>query len=155
MLNDNVGGIADGRNLFPITAQANSDHKNWVESYVKEDIARGYVGRYSVQVSHSTPAKINASDPNSKYKVDSNFICNYSRLNSKLQPVGSPVRITIPSVFNIRPTRVDHREEFSELYGRDRDAQVVAGEARVEPSDRYIRSATSRFGSVSDSRVNE
>ena len=153
MLNDNVGGPADDRNLFPITAQANSDHKNWVESYVKEDIARGYVGRYSVQANHSTPTKINASDPNSKYKVDGNFICNYSRLNSKLQPVGSPVSITIPSVFNIKPPRVDHRDEFSELYGRDRSAQVVAGEARVEPNDRYT--VKSRFGSVSDSRKNE
>ncbi|TMP40783.1 hypothetical protein CWB96_21325 [Pseudoalteromonas citrea] len=35
LLNDNLGGLANKNNLYPITGQANKDHLNRVESKIK------------------------------------------------------------------------------------------------------------------------
>lgn len=74
LLNDNIGGLGVAMNLFPITSQANSRHKNYVESYVKQaikDEGKG-TGRtliYSVEVDPA-PENVDAIAPNAS------FVCN-------------------------------------------------------------------------------
>ncbi len=56
LLNDNFGGMANGNNLFPITAEANSNHKNKVENKIWNYLEGG-VGdpiNYSVNVTDSS-----------------------------------------------------------------------------------------------------
>ncbi len=51
LLNDNIGGPGDDRNLFPITASANSKHLHEVEKTVKDWVnTKGYWVYYKVEV---------------------------------------------------------------------------------------------------------
>ncbi|MFT6501430.1 MAG: hypothetical protein ACJASQ_001542 [Crocinitomicaceae bacterium] len=59
LLNDNLGGMANKDNLYPITAQANSDHKTKVENKIKTYIEGG-VGdpiTYTVNVTNASVVK--------------------------------------------------------------------------------------------------
>lgn len=155
LLNATVGGPARPFNLFPITRQANSDHKNWVESYVKEDIRRGYVGKYEVLADASGPA-VKISPPStpeasSLYSIEGTFTCHYWRLKANLEPVSSPVSITIHSVYGSKPAREDAKQEWAGYYDASRNPVNDAGAARVEGSSRYRTG--SRFGLVRDTRA--
>ncbi|MBU2707553.1 DNA/RNA non-specific endonuclease [Zooshikella marina] len=51
LLNDNLGGPGDPANLFPITAQANKEHEQQVESFIKDWVNdKGYHVSYRVSV---------------------------------------------------------------------------------------------------------
>jgi hypothetical protein len=74
LLNDNVGGLGIAMNLFPITSQANSRHKNYVESYVKQAIKDEGTGKkrklhYSVNVDPA-PESVSAVTPNASFVCD-------------------------------------------------------------------------------------
>lgn len=107
LLNDHLGGPALADNLFPITDAANAKHLQWVEKYVKGDVAAGYVGQYSVvidpQPSTITPAyKTVTAGANNRdgYTVDSTMKCEYSRLNISGNPIPqSTHKVDIASKF--------------------------------------------------------
>lgn len=75
LLNDNVGGLGIAMNLFPITSQANSRHKNYVESYVKQAIKddgkAGSKGRLIYRVSVAPrPEDVDAAKPEASFVCD-------------------------------------------------------------------------------------
>ncbi|WP_246841611.1 DUF4157 domain-containing protein [Cellvibrio sp. PSBB023] len=74
LLNDNVGGLGVAMNLFPITSQANSRHKNYVESYVKQAIKDEGKGKkrkliYSVDVDPA-PESVDSVTPTASFVCD-------------------------------------------------------------------------------------
>jgi hypothetical protein len=50
LLNHNLGGPGTADNLFPITAQANKEHLNIAEEYVKDSVSKGYLVFYHVTI---------------------------------------------------------------------------------------------------------
>lgn len=70
LLNDNLGGPGEEKNLFPITGQANSDHKNNIENTLREVVNdKKLLIHYHV--------KVDGIDigPTGSYRVNSKFIC--------------------------------------------------------------------------------
>lgn len=57
LMNGQVGGPGVAENLFPITSQANSLHKNFVENFIKKEVTKrkgsGWGVYYSVEVTDS------------------------------------------------------------------------------------------------------
>jgi hypothetical protein len=45
-----LGGPGTADNLFPITAQANKEHLNIAEEYVKDSVSKGYLVFYHVTI---------------------------------------------------------------------------------------------------------
>jgi hypothetical protein len=139
LLNANVGGPASAENLFPITDQANRDHKNWVEAYVKEEVATGYVGKYEVTATKGQARRIGRGP---LYSIDATFRCEYQRLNAKFNPIGSKVTITISSTYGGSEEEIDHEAAWGDLYERSTTATPVV-------SDEYSRSDSESFGQIS------
>ncbi|MCD1260703.1 hypothetical protein B5M42_018030 [Paenibacillus athensensis] len=55
LLNDNLGGPGTAANLFPITAEANKQHEQFVESWAKEWVnEKGYWVYYEVEIQNIT-----------------------------------------------------------------------------------------------------
>ena len=96
LLNNNVGGPNRAENLFPITEQANRDHLNWVERFVKQDIDNGFVGKYEVRV---TGVNKQLWDDGIE-SVDANFVCSYQRISMKKQPMGTKHEIPVRSRYD-------------------------------------------------------
>jgi len=88
LLNDNLGGIANEANLFPITHEANGQHKTYVEQYIKNGIKDGYVYRYEVQVSNIS---VGYDTGLSLYTVDSDLQFSFARLDTALKDVPGTV----------------------------------------------------------------
>lgn len=150
LLNANVGGPATQHNLFPITSQANSHHRAWVESYIKREIAAGYVLEYTVEVQNvnkgktgnPNPKTTNPAHPN-YYWVNSRFKCTSTRLNTKRKPVGTKQQTIIesydPESAKKAPTEVEQR--FTEP-GTGDFLRVTGGDRKSTMSDpRRLRAA--------------
>lgn len=73
LLNDNIGGPGEEKNLFPITGQANSDHKNKIENTLKDVINnKKFLVYYHVKVKQDgQPEPIGGG----LYRINSQFIC--------------------------------------------------------------------------------
>jgi DNA uptake protein ComE-like DNA-binding protein len=79
LLNANLGGKAEDRNLFPITHQANVDHKNKIENEAKRLVNQeGYLVRYQVKVNNINTGE----DPNYAY-VNADFDCELSTYGAR------------------------------------------------------------------------
>lgn len=144
LLNANVGGPAEEKNLFPITSYANIQHRARFESYVKEDVASGYVGRYHVIARKLDSLQI---DNSSKYWIDAEFDCTWQRLGAQLKPTGPIVKQVIPSIYGSKGAKIDDRAAWSELY---EEKQVPGAPQPV--SSRHRRSNRGYFGEVSDTQ---
>lgn len=98
LLNDNVGGPGKAKNMFPITSQANTDHKN-IESELKDMVnKKHYVVYYSVQV--SSASKGTRIPGSALYKIDSTFNCvldTYKKHGSKLLRQNKPKTASVRS----------------------------------------------------------
>lgn len=79
LLNDNVGGPGDAKNLFPITAKANNDHERLVENKIKTWVNQGYWMTYKVTADY-TGSKLDDANINNNY-VTANFICSAAILD--------------------------------------------------------------------------
>ncbi len=84
LLNDNLGGIANEANLFPITHEANGQHKSYVEEYIKKGISEGYVYRYEVNIGN---VKVKDETLHGGYAVDSEIQFSFARLDSAQKDV--------------------------------------------------------------------
>lgn len=98
LLNDHLGGPARPYNLFPITAQANSDHLVFIEKYVKAEVAKGYVMYYKVSVENVdvTDRNPGQNDHLRRYTVQSVLKAE----SAKIAPNQSPIekhQITVKS----------------------------------------------------------
>ncbi len=75
LLNEQLGGMANKSNLFPITAAANANHKNEIETDVKDYVGEGDGGpiKYSVNVTNisvaMTTGKMYPTAPDSQIEM--------------------------------------------------------------------------------------
>lgn len=76
LMNGQLGGQGIALNLFPITAKANSQHKNHVENRVKDLVTRGKDVDYTVEV-------VNAANTLSSPSAD--FDCKVTDLNKSVK----------------------------------------------------------------------
>ncbi len=88
LLNDNLGGIANEANLYPITHEANGQHKTHVEEYIKKGIDKGYVYRYELDVrqvgnvGYDSSAITGTTTALNRFTVDSDIHFSFARLDS-------------------------------------------------------------------------
>ncbi len=113
LLNHNIGGPANDRNLFPITAQANADHSNQVENGGTDVVGRvrsGDLMYYKVTVSSpSTPREIvtPAGVHTGFYEVSATFLCevaDYQICTNETLQRNPSTFVPIPSQFIFHPT---------------------------------------------------
>lgn len=93
LLNDNLGGIANAVNLFPITKEANGKHLQFVEQHIKRGIDKGYVYHYHVEVGNvkvdwdnDVPAKGNVSKGAFTVNADLHFDYGLLDINGGILP---------------------------------------------------------------------
>lgn len=67
LLNGQMGGPGLAQNLFPITSQANSIHKNYVENHIKSYVSHGHPVFYVVEV---TDANYSSQSPAAKFTCE-------------------------------------------------------------------------------------
>lgn len=93
LLNDNIGGPGDAKNLFPITAKANREHEQSIESKVKRWVndEKRWV-RYVVSVD-SRDYQL------ASHKVSAVFNCHAAVLDEHRNPTGYAVRASISSQY--------------------------------------------------------
>lgn len=82
LLNDNLGGPANDHNLFPITNDANAQHKSAVEEYIKKGIENGYSYDYNVEITNVSEQTLPTTPAKSHYAVDCDLIFHFGRLTS-------------------------------------------------------------------------
>ncbi len=82
LLNGNVGGPAADNNLYPITGQANSDHKNKVENGVKTLVLKDRVMVYYKVTVNEKPERtlvdVTGDGTCLYYALDCDYMCAYS-----------------------------------------------------------------------------
>lgn len=108
LLNGNVGGPAADSNLYPITGQANSDHKNGPENWVKSRVLTDQVMvYYQVAVENRTsPTLVDVTGDGTciYYSLDCDYTCFYStyKLYNSGRLEKNPItRVPIRSRFNL------------------------------------------------------
>jgi hypothetical protein len=97
LLNDNLGGPGEDRNLYPITAIANKQHEAYVEYYVKQWVNKnGYWVYYKVEVNQQY---VNLSEG----KVTADLICEANKLDVDGKKTSlDAIKKTIHSELNIK-----------------------------------------------------
>lgn len=87
LLNDNVGGPGQDRNLFPITADANKKHESKVEKTVKDWVnKKRYLTYYRVKVNKKSVQIVNKNIKDPGNAVDADFECEAYPLNADNKP---------------------------------------------------------------------
>jgi hypothetical protein len=101
LLNDNLGGPGRAANLFPITAQANKDHEQWVETLVKQWVnQQGFWVKYVVQIVVVGHDLLNAVRANRF--IDADIVCTVAKLDATGAETDGFTR-TIQSRYRQRP----------------------------------------------------
>lgn len=97
LLNDNLGGPGVAENLFPITAQANKLHEQYVESWIKEKVnLNGYWVYYRVNV--NVKGGDLKSNPDNNW-INSDLACEAQLLDASGKKTGKGINYTIPSIY--------------------------------------------------------
>ncbi|HAP63088.1 MAG TPA: hypothetical protein DCR93_27510, partial [Cytophagales bacterium] len=141
LLNDNLGGIANEANLFPITHDANGQHKNYVEQYIKNGIKQGYVYRYEVQIQN---VNVGYDSTLSRYTVDSDLAFDFARLDTSLKDVtGTHHSGVIESRYQSVGTEpFDKTAEYATDYnGSYNNPKAVGGEATSTSTEKKVASS--------------
>ena len=107
LLNDNLGGPGVEKNLFPISVQANSEHKTRIETKVKDIVNnQGLLAHYAVTVGYTAPEKVPglvSKDGIQLYKIDATFTCllgTYRKLpDNNLLAKNPPATVSITSTY--------------------------------------------------------
>jgi hypothetical protein len=149
LLNDNLGGIANEVNLFPITHEANGQHKNFVEQYIKTGIGQGYVYRYEVGIEN---VKIGDEPSYGGYYVDSDIKFSFARLDSSQKDVSGTAHTgKIQSRYKaVGADPFDKSVEYSTDYGGSYNSPVKVGAEDIYKSGELapVRSNTGLTGNV-------
>ncbi|MBI1919804.1 MAG: DUF4157 domain-containing protein [Geobacter sp.] len=123
LLNDNVGGPGIAKNLFPITTQANSDHKTQVETHVKNLVNKaGCLAFYEVKVIEKAAEALKDVKNDSgeqMYKIDARLevlldtyiLVEKKRLERRRK---DPKRFTINSVYRVGSTPKEESKKKAE-----------------------------------------
>ncbi len=104
LLNDNLGGPGEDTNLYPITATANKQHENTVESLVKQWVNKeGFWVYYKVEVKEK---KVDLNKSKSKQgSIKADFICEANKLDADgRRTTTGAFKTTIHSEFSKSPT---------------------------------------------------
>ena len=107
LLNDNVGGPGEPRNLFPITQSANRLHEQYMERTVKKWVNQDrYWVFYSVAI---TDEKDNLKNPNPPYYVNATIVTEAAVLTvNKAKSTKLAARgVTVRSEANIADNKTD------------------------------------------------
>ena len=132
LLNDNLGGIAVGKNLYPITGYANGKHLQFVESYIKSAIDLGYVMAYRVVVNEKSKGTT-PFNGGQLYTVDADMEFEFARLDTSLKPLAGTIHKNhIESRFGLDGTApYDQKTEFKTDYtdGKASKPKSVTGES--------------------------
>jgi hypothetical protein len=124
LLNDHVGGPGESLNLFPITADANSNHLVFVEKFVKAQLNEQYVISYELRVENVAVKQIPSTTD--EY-VDADFNFYWATLDTSLQPINKHQH-TIQSRFNTQGTKpCDIKSEYSGEYDKLNGAKSTPG----------------------------
>lgn len=153
LLNDNIGGIANQANLFPITHEANGQHKNYVEQYIKHGINHGYVYRYHVWINN---VQVDYDLGLSRYFVDSDLNFSFHRLDTAGNPLsGTAHTHKIESRYKtvgVVPTTagLDYSADYTN--GSSKSPQPIGGEmiSKVPHRSSKGSSNTGLAGNVSN-----
>ncbi len=121
LLNDNLGGPGVAKNMFPISKQANSDHKNKIEKIAKDIVNNQMLlAFYRVVVTPGTPKEIPgliSKEGDQLYQLDATFNCEFDTYKKadekKLVRMNSPQSVTITSSY----TGATARGKSGELMG--------------------------------------
>ena len=102
LLNDNLGGLGDTQNLFPITHQANVDHERKVEQYVKTRVNdEGGIVHYRVVAAKTEEGDIPAPERPSalipQRYVNGTFSCYITEFGNNPQEKPSSQQVVINS----------------------------------------------------------
>ena len=133
LLNDNVGGPGDDKNLFPITAKANNDHERLVENKIKTWVNQGYWMTYTVAVKYEDSRLVKGDIP--KNFVTAKFVCsaaildldhNKVRSNSIDETIISKVGFAGDKRKTKRNEQPDSDDDLPQLRTIDESAQLNA-----------------------------
>ncbi|MBI3230148.1 MAG: DNA/RNA non-specific endonuclease [Burkholderiales bacterium] len=105
LLNYNVGGPNEDRNLFPITAAANAEHSNKVERNVIDWVNNKKLWvKYTVEVAHPPTVELSKSNVDENY-VNTTFKCRLIQLDpnspdkKNLKEIGSEYKYDVISIY--------------------------------------------------------
>lgn len=106
LLNENLGGLGEDVNMFPLTSNANSNHLHQAESTVKGFLKKkeDYV-TYEVKVS-SVSAKLNGKKNHPDNYVDCTLLCTATRSKPDGTEETMPLK-HIPSEYGTKYTKKD------------------------------------------------
>ena len=141
LLNDNLGGIANEANLFPITHEANGQHKSYVEEYIKKGISEGYVYRYEVNIAN---VKVKDEPSYGGYAVDSEIQFSFARLDSAQKDVsGTEHKGKVESTYEVTgPEPFDKSTEYAkDAPGSYNGTQKVGTEDIYKTSEQGVRTS--------------
>jgi len=102
LLNHNLGGPGEARNLTPITKRANSRHNAWVEEIAKGAARTGKMIDYKVLPTYTSTGPALANDPTNPKKaawpkITTGFTCTLSVIDPKTAEIKGPFKTWIPN----------------------------------------------------------
>lgn len=107
LLNDNLGGPGEGRNLFPITQQANRLHESNIEKDAKRLVNdEGFIVHYLVKVPYYKLQPTTVIKGTTFHPVNANFYCQlstYEKQGDKLVKKSPFKTVTIQSIYKTDP----------------------------------------------------
>ena len=136
LLNDNLGGPGEEKNLFPITVQANERHKNTIEKAAKEMVnEEGRIALYKVIASQVGAVASGKGRSRTLFKIDGTFDCTLIPISIKdSKPTldsGRGRRVLIKSTYENDENAADQKLDggnvapLAEMPMKDFDAEAV------------------------------
>ena len=143
LLNDNLGGPGEDRNLFPITQTANSRHHSEIESTAKELVNdRHFWVRYQVEMRETDQVRYIDRAGHPRLAINSVIDARLDVLKSDLQSSREVVRVSIPSRFNPERGSADFRDmtrrQLQEIVAQQ-GADATAAQAEIDRRDQLTR----------------
>lgn len=119
LLNDNLGGPGQAENLYPITAQANAEHRNEVEDKVVEWVnEKGFWVHYHVKVNRTKLV-----EGKKLSRVDADLVCTAHTLDEK----GKKTKGFSKTIHSI------YKDEQKKSPEEVREGEKGAGTAKKDP----------------------
>ncbi len=127
LLNDNLGGPGSAQNLYPITADANSQHVRQVESVVKNWVNNeGYWVYYKVQVANE---KVNLANG----EINADLVCEAARLDvDGNKSFKGAINTTIHSELGKKRTHTQNKINKDEFSNKDAIKDPSFDRSKVE-----------------------
>ncbi|KGK41940.1 hypothetical protein LH51_10775 [Nitrincola sp. A-D6] len=153
LLNDNLGGPGEDRNLFPITQTANSRHHSEIENTAKELVNDHHFWvRYNVAMHETDQMRYIDRAGHPRLAINSVIEARLDVLKSDLRSSREVVRVSIPSRFNPERGHVDYRDMTRRQLQEVVDQQGVDAAAAQAEIDRR-EDLTHRFDAAPENQM--